>query len=112
MSKRSLLLLVAVIALGATLQSHAAEAVAVGQPCTTPGTTRMSDDQRDMVACLGEGSGSFVWEQLSVEPQSVTVRATPLPILRTAEWYTAQRLLFRIDCSMLDERSGNAREAS
>jgi outer membrane immunogenic protein len=71
MSKRSLLLLVAVISLGVIFQPHEAGAVAVGQSCSSPGATGMLDDQRNAVMCLSTGSGSFVWKQLSVEPQSI-----------------------------------------
>jgi hypothetical protein len=72
MSKRSYLLLAAVIGVGVIFQPHEAEAVAVGQSCSSPGATGMSDDQRDMLACLNGGSGSLVWEQMSIRPQSVT----------------------------------------
>jgi outer membrane immunogenic protein len=91
MSKRSYLLLAAVIGVGVIFQPHEAEAVAVGQSCSSPGATGMSDDQRDMLACLNGGSGSLVWEQMSIRPQSVTnAPAAPAPSISPSAPLLAQ----------------------
>jgi hypothetical protein len=89
MSKRSFLLLVAVIGFGVTLQPHEAEAATAGQFCTEAGATSMSDDQRYLLGCVRVGeSKTLMWVSLGKHnlPNAPSASAYGA----NAEWYECQ----------------------
>jgi len=69
MTTRSLSLIVAALIFGAIMQPQKTQAAIIGQPCVSPGTTQMSDDERDVLVCLYYGPHSLVWSALAVKPQ-------------------------------------------
>jgi outer membrane immunogenic protein len=68
-------ILCAIVALlGVVMSAHRAHAAVIGQSCSAPGATAMSDDQLNGMMCLSNGSGSFVWKQITGTPQPVANR--------------------------------------
>lgn len=78
MPQSSFLWLTALIALGSILPRTVLANV-VGQPCAKLGAMEISDDHRDMLACLDNGSHVNIWKRISVDP-ALAPSDAPAPV--------------------------------